>query len=344
ARRVANGEAVKRTDYIDKMQTFSMDEINTATASMLTQAIDDRIKDGYILKWKRLGQQDQGPNLTDSVRILQQKRLADNHLSSSDPQTSIYSYHYGKLLKDIQEWWKDRSSVDLTAFGLRLILQNMIHTGDSEPKTPPDKFKASIKTLYSANGWDSSPDNPAQNMLTLPPLRQLPRGEVIYDRGNGNMGYDHLVLNWHIGAMHQSGLAQIFEKWGAKCDEWLRTLQGSQRAQEMQQSPEVAAAWQNVISLQSGNRTGAETLLELLKDYPNWNEFNRNHLQKSLASEIRTVNKLRKNPVSLQSFQGNLPQQIRTYVQQILQGHSDPGAAYEQLIQFSSELVQHYMN
>ncbi len=340
------GKGVKKTDYMDKAQTFSMEEINTATASMLKYAIADRIKDGYVLKMKRMGVADRGPNLKDMLQNLGTQRLKDNNIDDRDPaqqsQAAIYRYHYGIMMRNIQEWQKDQSSVELTAFELRLVLQNMVHIGGSSaPKTPPNQFRASVKTLYSANGWDSTPDDPNAKMLTLPPLRQLPRGEIVYDRGNGNMGYDHLILNW------KQGLAQLLEKWGPKCAEWLSTLQGGQGMQEIQQqSPEVGAAWQNVISLQSGNRTGAETLLDLFRDYPTWDEFNRNHLQKSLASEIRSVNKLRQNPVTTQNFRGgNLLQQIQTYVQQVLQmGQSDPKSAHAILTNLSSELVQYYMS
>ncbi len=340
--------AASKTNYLDKEQTFSMDEINTATVSMLKQAIDDRIKDGYTIEWRP----NQQVSLHDSIQSLYAKRLADNNIvnnpAQQQQQTAIYLSHYGKIMKNILEWQEDRSSVDLSAFELRLVLKNMIHMGGPQPRTPPDQFRATVKTLYAANGWDSTFNNPSVNMLTLPPLRQLPRGresgdlpEVVYDRGNGNMGYDHLVLNW------KNGLAQLFQQWGAQCDEWLRTLQAGQGMDQIaQQSPEVAEAWKNVISIQSGNRTGAEMILDLLKEYPTWNEFNRNHVQKSLASEIKNVNKLRKNPVSMQSFgHGNLPQEIQSYVEQILQtGQSDPKAAHEQLTSLSSELVQGYMS
>ena len=337
--------SVKKTDYVDKAQTFSMDEINTATASMLKYAVADRVKDGYVLKKTQMGATDTGPNLNSSLRDLLEQRIIDNGLDTDNNpihahQATLYQQHYYQMMKNIEDWQKDPSSIELTAFELRQMLLNMAPMFGSQPKTPPDQFRASVKTLYSANGWDSTSDDPNRHMLTLPPLRQLPRGEVVYDRGNGNMGYDHLVLNW------KQGLSQLIQKWGAKCAEWLSILQGGQGMQEIaQQSPEVEAAWQNVISLQSGNRTGAEALLDLFKDYPTWNEFDRNHVQKSLASEIRSVNKLRQNPATSQSFGGgNLPQQIQVQVQQILQiGQSDPKAAHAQLTNLSAELVQYYM-
>jgi len=348
ADRIANGQSVNRTNYVDKEQIFSMSEINTATASMLKQAITDREKDGYVLKVFPMGENDTGPSLVGSIKNLYNQRLADNNIEQNtriaDPvqreQSMIYLYHYGKMQINIEKWQKDPSSINITAFELRLILQNMLPMHGSQPKTPPDQFKASVKTLYAANGWDSSSNNPNAKMLTLPPLRQLPRGEVVYDRGNGNMGYDHLILNW------KNGLSQLFQTWGSKCDEWLSTLQGQGMQEIAQQSPEVGAALQNIISTQSGNRTGAEALLDLFNDHPTWESFNRNHLQKSLASEIRSVNKLRKNQVPLQSFQGgDLQQQIQAHVQQILQiGQTDPNAANEQLTKLSSELVQHYMS
>ncbi|GAG03350.1 unnamed protein product, partial [marine sediment metagenome] len=251
-----------------------------------------------------MGPQDQGRSLQGAIVALQNKRWKENGIDYRNPKHEerafLYMSHYGAMMKNIVEWWKDRDSVKLSAFELRLILQNMVHMGGAAPQTPSDQFKASVKTLFTANGWDSTSGNPNTPMLTLPPLRQLPRGEVVYDRGNGNMGYDHLILNW------KNGLAQLFQTWGAQCDEWLRTLQGQDARGIAQQSPEVAAALQNVMSLQTGNRTGAENLLDLFKEYPTWQEFNRNHLQKSLASEIRTVNKLRKNQVPLQRFGGGI--------------------------------------
>ena len=342
ASRIANGQSVNRTEEIEKAQTFNMSEINTATADMLKYAISDRIKDGYTLNLKR------GSSLQGSIRNMYRNKLEVNKINDRDPaqvdQASAYGHHYGEMLLNIKQWHDDSASINLTTFELRLILQNMTHAGGN-PKTPPDKFKALIKTKRLANGWDSSDDNPDRKMLTLPPLRQLPLGEVVYDRGNGNMSYDHLVINW------KQGLAKLIQNWGEKCVGWLNILQKEQGIQRIaQRSPEVLAAWQNVISLQSGNRTSAETLLDLFKDYPTWKEFNKNHVQKSLASEIKTVNallnKLRDNPVSLQSFNKDtlLQQQLQKYAQEIISlGQTNPELAHARLITLSSELVQHYM-
>ena len=348
AARIGRGESIDKTDYVDQTQTFKMSEINTATRSMLEYAVNDRVspKNGYTLRIETLNQ---------TVDNLLKKRLADNKIDSRNPDHrknfKRYLRHYVMMMGRIGMWWNEQypqlpvrmpegaerviptAPGRLTGFELRLLLQHMTPLGPT-PKTPPDEFKAPINTVFLANGWDSSNGDPGTNMLTLPPLRQLPRGNVVYDRGNGNMGWNHLVFNW------KKGLGQIVEKWGAQCDTWLKALQGPGAEKSVQQSPEALDAMRNVTSLQSGNRTGAESLMDLLKKYPTWEEFEKNHVRKSLASEIRTVNKLYDNPIEFPGFRGG---DLRPYVEQIKQiGATDPKAAHHMLMALSSQLVQSY--
>jgi len=243
------------SDYPNKPRVFPMSDLDSiSTPSMLVQAIEDKKKNKYLLNENGLEQ---------TIRNLLDQRLQandiDRHNPEHFPQFKIYARHYMNLLKNIVDWW-DGNPVVLPAFALRIIMRNLAYAGGGVPEVPRDQFRIpEMSSLYASNGWDSSPNDPNRKMLTLPPLRQLPRGEVVYDRGNGNMGYDHLVLNW------KQGLAPLFQTWGQHCDDWLKKLQSGQGMENMQQqSPEVVAAWQNIISQQSGNRTGAETLLVLL--------------------------------------------------------------------------------
>ena len=359
--RIGNGERVKTTDNDQQLKTFKMSEINTATRNMLEYAIGDRIspKNSYTLNMDSMGK---------TAMDLLNKRLADNKIDSRNPEhaeeTDRYLNHYVMMVGRIALWWNKKIGRDeknpnknrhtymlevpmpegieddavevparLTGFELRLLLQHMVPLG-SDYETPPDEFKAYTKTNYLANGWDSSKGEPGTNMLTLPPLRQLPRGEVVYDRGAGNMGYNQLSLNW------KKGLGQIVNRWGPQCNEWLKILQGPGVENSAQQSPEALDAIRNIM----GNRTGAENILDLLNKYPSWEEFERNHLQKSLASEIGTVNELYSNPVELPGFRIE-SKQLGPYVEQIKQvGANNPEAAHSMLKALSSHLVEAYRN
>jgi len=341
---------IEITKYLKKTQLFPMNQIDTATKSMLKDGIVDRMssKNRYVLKIDTINPNDeQEKSLDRDIRMMYINRMNKNKMDASNPDHEQFLNYYMILFDKIHDWWEtDRSSDGLKSFdtfGLKLILKHMVHTGGTQPETPPDQFSASIRIAYLSNGWDSCPNDPSREMLTFPPLRQLPKGEIIYDRGNGNMGYDHL-MDWQLG------LGKLFEKWGSHCKEWLNLLQGEQGYQIVQSSPEAAAAWENVLSSQSGNRTGAENLLDLFNEYPTWQDFQSNHLEKSLASEIKAVNNLWDNEITTEYFgrEGEFSQlmnQVKNLAQTILQtGQNDPEKSQTQLDYLSTELIQRYKN
>ncbi|MHA2279881.1 MAG: hypothetical protein ACXAC5_03265 [Promethearchaeota archaeon] len=341
-KRLHEGDNVKVSDYPNVFRIFSMQDVdNIPNSSWLIQAIDDKIDAGYQLDLSR------GGALQQYANVLLQQKLKENELSfqgatlEQKERIRIYQAHYGKLFQSIEDWWEDREQHDLPTFALRLILKSLKYTGGGTPEVRPDEFRIKKATTpYLSNGWDSSAEDANKRMLTLPPLRQLPDGEVVYDRGNGNMGYDHLVLNW------KDGLERVLTKWGEQADVWLRQLQGGNAMRAIaEQSPEVFAAWQNILSLGSGNRTGAETLLTLFQKYPTWQEFDKNHLQKSLSSEIRTVNTLLKEGWDGQHryMGGSLGNHIQKFTDQIERtAESDPVNASRLLKAVSAELCHYY--
>lgn len=329
-------------------RTFSMADIDKVpNATWMKQAIEDKAANGYQLSTQ---------NLLNTMIQLRDQKYAENNIDPESTDKAVqahalaYQNHYVQVYRDILEWWKDRSK-DLRMFSLKLVLKHLVYVGGGTPDVGPNEFRIKNATsLYQSNGWDSSLNAPNETMPTIPPLRQLPgtrqpdgsmKEEIVYDRGNGNMGYDHLVLNW------KGGLDQILTKWGAKADEWMKILQSGKGIETlMRNAPEAYAAYQNVLSLQTGNRTGAENLLDLLNKYPKWGQFNSNHLQKSLASEIRTVNEYLKTPIKPTSFTaGDLSAQISGYVDQMLQtARENPELASQYLQNLSAQLCQIYRN
>ena len=332
-KRLKSGDKVRMSDYPNVFRIYSMNDIDKVSqADWIIQAIDDKIEAGYTLDDKALLQQ---------MRTLLKNRMTkENITDEASPQFQEYFTYYKNTFNQMRNWWHKREG-ELPIFCLRLLLKSVKYTKGGIPSVSPNEFRVKKATTpYRPNGWDSSPDDPHKPMLTMPPLRQLPKGEVVYDRGNGNMSYDHLVLNW------KGGLDQILQKWGAKAEQWMIALQkGSGLEQMKAESPEAYAAIENIISLRTGNRTGAETLLDLLAKYPDFKKFQRNHLQKSLSSEISTVNELLKMPVSGKNFVDNipLPQQIAGFVDKIRQ-IPDPIRASASIKSLSAELCQFYKN
>ena len=322
-----------------------VDSINDS--SELVRAIEYRRTLGYSFNEKSI------KRLQQSLLKLRNQMLAKQKLDvkTKDPKQidkirEIDMLLVREVLNRILSWWNEGRAEDIPLLLLREVLKNMEYTGGDIPDVPPNEFIIPAKrVVYYSNGWDSAPNDPNESMPVVPPLRGLPDtkngvGEVRPDRGNGNLSYDHLVLNW------RDGFDKIFQVYGAKADEWLRTMQNSAAMNNvLRSSPEVYAAWQLIISFQTGNRTSAENLLDVISRWPDWRKFYSNHLHKSFYSEITSVNELLKRPVASKTFVPNipLPQQIEQHVNTISQlAQHNPVQASEMLKNLSAELVQLY--
>ncbi len=269
-----------------KQKIFSNSDIpNVATFNDLFKAIYAKTQDGYTLNTAGLTRAIQG-------MIHESMRTHNLDTSSSDTKTqgyiNTYKNFYFTLFKDIVNWFnafeqngKAPANANTTLQELRLALAHLTKQKPGSHKLEPDQFTLTTRTPYYSNGWDSSPNNSRQKMPTLPPLRQLPNGEVRYDRGNGNMGYDHLTSNW------RDGVATFLNDWGPKCAEWHQALSMGRVDRALStKSQEAFDAAQNVFS----NRTSAENVLDVIaQSQGNWDDFKQNHLDKSFFSEIRTV-------------------------------------------------------
>lgn len=114
-----------------------------AESALLKSVIADRIKNGYIPKWEQPQESDKIPSLQSTVAIMIKKRWKENGIDCRNPahqnRAYIHGCHYQKMADNIQKWWKNHSSVDLTAFELKLLLKHMYH------KTPLDKV--SVKNV-----------------------------------------------------------------------------------------------------------------------------------------------------------------------------------------------------
>lgn len=328
--RLHNGEDIKVSGRRPSTRVFSMSEVDEVTdASWLVKAIMDKSSNHYQPDFDVM---ERGLMGLMSAQLKEHGLDAKTTVPREQRQILTLLQYYHKLVMDRMKDWNDPEAIKkLTTFELRSILKSLtVYRGHGAPEVGPDQFRVpKAATLYISNGWDSSPDNPVQKMLTLPPLRQLPLGEVVYDRGNGNMGYDHLVLNW------KNGLDKIFANWGENCVQWMKKLQ-----QMPDDGSDISEAWKNI----SQNRTGAETLLDMLQKFPNWNQFRSNHLTKSLSSEISSVNELRQHTPTTLSFTEDWRREIRPAIDKLNQmAQQDPVAANEELRSLSSELSQMYM-
>lgn len=357
--RIQAGRPVRMTDYVSNTRNYDIaDAGNIRDHGPLMRAIADKVRQGYKLNVKTL--------LADT-RSMYQDKVKKHKLNprSKDPtiQGYINSYFnlYTKKGRNIQKfftqgcasskdpvhddyhWGEDPSGKirqglptemsnrvyncpKLDTNELRLMLQHLtVWSGDGqEPEGGSEKFQVSKMTnVYQANGWDSSPNDPRTQMLTLPPMRQLPNQEVRYDRDNGNFGRTHLVLNW------KTGLLPILTKWGRQCDAWLKQLRDPNFIASIgKNSPEVVAAAQNVMSLQTGNRTGAENVADILNKYRNWKDFQDHHLGKTMVSEITSVNDMINNPSSNAQSSFLSPADLQ----------SDPRTIYQKVLQIASRL------
>lgn len=299
--RVTSGEELDMASHPALPKIFSnFDVPNIGTPTELQNAIAYKFKDGWTLD-------EQG--LMGTLKGIINQKLKDHNIdeNSSDPKVqgyiTTYKHFYMGMFKDIGKWYrqflksgsfqppvntksktkttKSTTTNDYTTEELKLTLSHMTVPLRGNHALESNQFMLKTSTHYYPNGWDSSPNNARTPMLTMPPVRSLPDGSVVYDRGNGNMGYDHLVLNWN------DGLGQFVQQWGKKCVAWFDILSKGRVNRTISQSSEEAfSAIQNVLS----NRTSAETLVEMLEKYPDWDSFKLNHLDKSFASELKTVN------------------------------------------------------
>lgn len=280
---------IRFTQRSPKYRMFSNKDVkNIGTVTSLISAIENKTSAGYTI--------DQS-ELSNTIHKLLEERLQlhnlDRNSSDSKVQGYIKTYQsfYEDMYQELINWYskykstgKISKSQELTTQDARLILSHLTVPTVSSPKIRPDEFSLKMSIPHISNGWDSSSRNPEDIVKTLPPLRQLPNGEVVHDRGNGNMSYDHLVLNWN------GGLDGFIKSWGDRCDEWLQSLPGIMR-NIAQESPEAADAINNVLN----NSTGAEGLRTVLSQYGDFASFKNNHLDKSLYSEISTVSSIKRN-------------------------------------------------
>lgn len=280
-----NGDIPISKRHARKSVFANSDIPNIATFNDLFRAISAKSKDGYTLN---------AAGLTKTIQSMIRQAMQTHNLDGASQDAKVQGYittyksFYTYLGFDIMKWFAvfeqkgtAPTNANVTLQELRIALAHLTKQKPGSHRMEPDQFELTTRVPYYSNGWDSSPNRARQPMLTLPPLRQLPDGEVRYDRGNGNMGYDHLTSNWH------DGVAPFLNRWGSQCAQWYNILSTGKADRALStQSPEAFEAAKNVF----GNRTSAENVLDVIaKSKGDWNSFKQHHLDKSFYSEIRTV-------------------------------------------------------
>ncbi|KKN50659.1 hypothetical protein LCGC14_0630430 [marine sediment metagenome] len=250
-------------------------------------------------------------------------------VTKSDIPRNMSLYHWGKLDNGYRQGLQRisgegrNSRSNLTVTELRILLRNLsgemwdymkyvsakvIQThGEAalrqhydknfafiERYLAPDEFYVpGYSMTYSSNGLDTDPIDSTQRMLLLPGMKKLPQsevgaGKIVYDRDHGNFGRHHLTKNWfNPSGQTESfgGLYEIVSKFGPWADRVLQVLQ-TQRS-PFQRGGEASTSWALILH----NRSNAETVLDMLQQYPSWEEYSQRHLSDSLASQLSTYNK-----------------------------------------------------
>lgn len=340
--RMKNGEAVRPTyqhGYVRKYSNDYIDEIYDHT--ILMRAIAFKLQQGFAPDWNMVQQAieaeknfwtqkhqaaiERNPKIQASYEHfykMKYKKIVTTFKNGCLPvkgSPGNKDFHWGTLPND-----KHRPGLPAEGSGkhivcpalnvddMRLILKsltvvepNMRGTSTSNADMAPNEFVVpGQKMTYQSNGWDSVPTNPQQNMLVLPAMKQLPTGQVVYDRDQGNMGRVHLTKYWITPT--GKGLMNLLHKFGPWADKAWKTLQSQPDIEQLleQKSKVSSKAWATLLGAgKYGNRTNADNLLDLFAEYPTYDDFYANHLQKGLASEFTAFNKL-----SDPGFQANSPE------------------------------------
>lgn len=213
---------------------------------------------------------------------------------------------------------------------LRLALKCCtVHSGEGTPTVGPDEFYIEdFSMTYMPNGLDSNPTKEGGSMLTMPALRKgrdvyevdeqgnpVPEtnaairaetgskwkvkryGDVMYDPDNCNGGRIHLVKNFYG---QNGGFKELLTAYGEKAIQWLSALR--ERSNLSRLTPEAQHAW--AVSVGGvGNRypmqrTSADTVLDLIQKYPDYESFFKNVLAKSMAMELQAYENAAKQPGS----------------------------------------------
>ena len=336
--RIQQGGKIKISSIRQAERILSIEnDLDGLDSKQITEAINTRAEEGYVIDEARLKS-----TLVRMRNEKLQRHKLNPHSASEEELNDIRTIDQifkHEVLNRMRNWFKEGRADDLPIFLLRQIMRHMKHP----TRGFLDRFKFKASTLHSSNGWDD--DGPGVPMLAIPPIRQLPMPkigeeqypEIRYDRGNGNMGYDHLTDNW------ENGLGQVVQQWGDQASQWLQALQSGQITEQLkQESPEAYEALKNIMS----NRTGAENLLDTLQRFgSDWNSFNSNHVQKSMFKELETVHKLRKMSAGQTQFVPGVPlrQQINQFNGQVRQlATQDRDQASDMLMNLSSDIVNNY--
>jgi hypothetical protein len=180
---------------------------------------------------------------------------------------------------------------------------------DSTPQTREKEDGPGISDQQAASEATEAMGH--RPMLVLPTMRKLPNGELTYDRDSGNMGRYQLVENWTTPSDPMSGsggLKSILHKWGPQCkNSWLRNLQMADTIgtvfdtiKRVGADPEKSKFVDNLIrfaipkalEISIHSRTNAENVLLMLSKYADFASFKKNHLDKTMASEVNTITTL----------------------------------------------------
>ncbi len=227
-------------------------------------------------------------------------RLITKKFTGKSPTTGQYyrTSVTGRIklfLDDLEGGQNTKNVPKLRLNELRIIAQHMNGSHASIPSGSiviPDE-----SVLYRSNGFDSRPDDPSKQMPVIPFLAQTPKGQIIYDQHNGNLGGKHLKkYGQHIKTFLQTWGSS---GWAEKAlnllhsDDAIRHLRNYayQNKEAKDHDPRAADSALNVIM---GNRTGGDGVSDLVSGYKTYEEFRRNVLERSTQQDFKNYYKYSK--------------------------------------------------
>lgn len=168
------------------------------------------------------------------------------------------------------------------------ILARYLH--GNHPEIGENALIPNESTTYRANGFDSMPGSPETAMPVIPAMKQLPTGQIVYDRDQGNLMGNHCRK---YGPVIKDFLGQ----WGQWAEQAMKALLSGKAAQHLTQLTEerysegtdsqVAFDAYRTILL---NRTNADNVLESSGKYNDYRTFFADMIKRTLATEIRLFN------------------------------------------------------
>lgn len=183
-----------------------------------------------------------------------------------------------KLIDSMEGSGKHKTCPLFDISELRIIGKNMV--GQHPEITPGTYTVPHETTTYRANGFDSQKDDELSTMHVLPAMKKLPTGQMVYDRDQGNfMGNQCRTYG--------KDMVEFMRQWGVWADNAIKHLNSSKADTSFEGSDVVSDAWNAVFD----NRTNAENILDLLRQYPDYDSFYANVIQKTMASTITNFNK-----------------------------------------------------